>query len=171
MAPDGGAMKTNLETIQEIVDYIENHLEERLNLDRLSKAAGYSKYHLGRMFSNIVGMSVHTYIQRRRLTEAARRLIFTSDPVLDIALLSGYETQQSFTAGFKKLYRCSPQIYRKKKAFCPLQLKYSVDGVQKLRGDMIQDVRIADSNEIKLVGYKRNTRFGFFVIGQSMSLS
>lgn len=67
-------MKTNLDTIQEVVEYIEVHLEERLDLDSLCKAAGYSKYHLGRMFSDIVGFSAHTYIQRRRLTDAARRL-------------------------------------------------------------------------------------------------
>ena len=48
-------MKTNLDTIQEVVEYIEAHLEERLDLDSLCKAAGYSKYHLGHMFSDIVG--------------------------------------------------------------------------------------------------------------------
>ena len=90
-------MKTNLETIREVVEYIDTHLEERLDLDSLCKVAGYSKYHLGRIFSSIVGFSIHTYIQRRRLTEAARLLVFTNNSIMDIALFAGYETQQSFT--------------------------------------------------------------------------
>ena len=85
-------MKTNLETIQDIVFYMEGHLEERLDLDSLCRVAGYSRYHLSRMFSAVAGFSVHTYIRRRRLTEAARLLVFTDKPVMEIALLAGYET-------------------------------------------------------------------------------
>ena len=162
----GERMKTNLDTVQEIVEYIDAHLEERLDLDSLCKVAGYSKYHLGRMFSSIVGFSMHTYIQRRRLTEAARLLIFTNRTIMDIALFAGYETQQSFTVGFKALFKCSPQAFRKKRDFYPFQLKYSVDGIKKLRGDMILNIQTVDYGEIFLVGYKKNTRFGFFVIGQ-----
>ena len=159
-------MKTNLDTIQEVVAYIDAHLEERLDLDSLCKAAGYSKYHLGRMFSNIVGFSIHTYIQRRRLTEAAGLLIFTDKSILEIALLAGYETQQSFTVGFKALFKCSPQSFRKKGDFYPIQLNFSVNGMKTLRGDMIMDIQIVERDEILLAGYKKNTRFGFFVIGQ-----
>lgn len=159
-------MKTNLDTIQEVVEYIETHLEERLDLDSLCKAAGYSKYHLGRMFSDIVGFSAHTYIQRRRLTEAARMLIFTDRSIMEIALFAGYETQQSFTVGFKSLFRCSPQAFRKKRDFHPIQLKFSVDGIKSLRGDKILDIQTVERNEILLVGYQKNTRFGFWVIGQ-----
>ncbi len=41
-----------------------------LDLNVISKEIGYSKYHLHRMFTSVVGFSVHNYIQRRRLTEA-----------------------------------------------------------------------------------------------------
>ena len=82
-------MKTNIDTIQEVVTYIENHLEEKLSLDSISKEVNYSKYHLSRMFMNIVGITVHNYIQRRRLTEAARLLIFTDKPIMEIALFAG----------------------------------------------------------------------------------
>lgn len=159
-------MKTNLETIQEIVEYIDTHLEERLDLDSLCKVAGYSKYHLGHIFSSIVGFSIHTYIQRRRLTEAARLLVFTNKSIMDIALFAGYETQQSFTVGFKALFKCTPQTFRKNGDFYPLQLNYSVDGNKELRGDMILNIQTIEHDEILLVGYKKNTRFGFFVIGQ-----
>ena len=153
-------MKTNLETIQDIVFYMEGHLEERLDLDSLCRVAGYSRYHLSRMFSAVAGFSVHTYIRRRRLTEAARLLVFTDKPVMEIALLAGYETQQSFTVGFKAMYKCSPLAYRRKREFCPLQLTLTVDGSGKLKGDMITDVQMVESGRILLAGYQKNTRLG-----------
>lgn len=159
-------MEKNINTIQKAVDYIDSHLEEKLDLDSISKEVNYSKYHLSRMFVNIVGFSVHQYIQRRRLTESARLLVFTEMPILEIALLAGYETQRSFTAGFKALYRYSPRAFRRKRDFCPLQLKFTVDGKRTLRGDKIMNIRTIDSGNIMLAGYRKNTRLGFFVIGK-----
>lgn len=158
-------MKTNIDTIQEVVDYIDNHLEEKLNLDIISSEMNYSKYHLCRMFVSVVGFTVHNYIQRRRLTEAARLLIFTDKPIMEVALFAGYETQQSFTIGFKALFKCTPQAFRRKRNFYPFQLKFVVDGIEKLRGDKIMDIRTVESEKIILIGYQKNTRFGFFVIG------
>ena len=114
----------------------------------------------------ISGFSVHTYIQRRRLTEAARLLVFTDKPVMEIALFAGYETQQSFTIGFKAMYKCSPRAFRRKKEFFPLQLKMTVDGSGKLRGDRMMDIQMVESGRMLLAGYRKNTRFGFNVIGQ-----
>jgi len=102
----------------------------------------------------------NNYIQRRRLTEGARLLIFTDKQIMEIALFAGYETQQSFTIGFKSLFKCSPQAFRKKQDFYPLQLKFTVDGKEKLRGDKIMNIRTVDSDKIILVGYRKNTRIG-----------
>ncbi len=64
--------------------------------DILAEAMHYSKYHLHRIFTDTVGLTIHDYIQRRRLSEAAKLLIFSEKSVLDIALLAGYESQQAF---------------------------------------------------------------------------
>ncbi|MDR2897757.1 MAG: AraC family transcriptional regulator, partial [Spirochaetaceae bacterium] len=97
-------MKSNLHCIARIVDYIETHLDEKLDLEGLAREAQYSKHHLHKMFTGIVGFTVHSYVQRRRLTEAARLLVFSDKPIMEIALGAGYETQQSFTVAFKALY-------------------------------------------------------------------
>lgn len=52
-------MDSNLQNIIQLVDYIETHLESKLDLERLANQAGYSKYHLHRMFTNIVGFPIH----------------------------------------------------------------------------------------------------------------
>jgi AraC-like DNA-binding protein/predicted transcriptional regulator YdeE len=161
-----GLMEQNLQSIAGVVDFIEEHLDEELSLESLACEAGYSRYHLHRMFTGIVGMPVHVYVQRRRLTEAARLLIFSTQPVLDIALFAGYDSQQAFTAAFKAMFHRSPQAFRKKRDFHPLQLRFSVDGRQTLRGDRAMDIQIMDCGEIYLVGYSADTAKGFFPIGQ-----
>lgn len=161
-------MENNLLNITRIVGYIETHLEDKLDLENLAREAGYSKYHLHRMFTSVVGFTVHSYVQRRRLTEAARLLIFTNQSIMEIALFAGYETQQSFSVAFKALFDCSPQALRKKRDFYPLQLKFAVDGKKQLRGDMIMDIKTIESGKILLVGYTANTKNGFSVIGKCM---
>ena len=60
------------------------------------------------MFASVTGFPMHTYLMRRRLTEAARMLVFSEQPVLEIALASGYETQRSFSRAFQKYFKHSP---------------------------------------------------------------
>ncbi|PBH05280.1 helix-turn-helix transcriptional regulator [Clostridioides difficile] len=117
-------MKTNTDVIMEIIDYIEENLTENLNLDKIADIANYSKYHLHRMLTNVVGCTIHQYIQRRRLTEAARQLIFTDKYIIDIAITVGYSTHQSFTLAFRNLYKESPQVYRNKDEFYPIQQRF-----------------------------------------------
>lgn len=127
-------MKTNIEIISKVIDFIEERLttEENLDLDKIADIANYSKFHLHRMFSNIVGCTIHQYIQKRRLTEAARQLVYTNKSIIDISLNSGYETQQSFTLAFKRLYEESPQAYRKRQDFLPIQLKFEKQKIKNI---------------------------------------
>lgn len=160
-------MCNNLMIIGNVLNYIEDHLlEEELNLDGISLEIGYSKYHLHRMFSSIVGFSLHTYIQRRRLTEALRMLVYTDKPIVEIALCAGYDSQRSFSRVVKKVFRHSPGYLRKKKDFLPLQMKYDIHNQTKLRGDRILDIKIVEKACIKLIGYQGNTQKGFHVIGK-----
>ncbi|SHK43733.1 AraC-type DNA-binding protein [Clostridium cavendishii DSM 21758] len=106
------------------IDYIEDHLSEKLDLDIVANAVHYSKYHLHRTFTASVGLTIHDYIQRRKLTEAAKLLVFSNKPIIEIALIAGYESQQAFTSIFKAMYKKSPNQYRKEQEFYPLQLRF-----------------------------------------------
>lgn len=105
--------------IEEIIDYIESNLDSRLSLDEIAKNAGYSKFHLNRMFSDRVGHTVYKYIQMRRLTAAAEKLVYTKRPIIDIAYEANYGSQQSFTLAFHGLYDCTPQEYRMRNVHKP----------------------------------------------------
>ncbi|WP_394922239.1 helix-turn-helix domain-containing protein [uncultured Robinsoniella sp.] len=160
-------MENNRYEIGRVIDYIEDHLlDEKLDLEAIATNIGYSKYHLHRMFTAVVGFTVHRYIQRRRLTEAARMLIFTDKPIIEIALCAGYETQRSFSKGFKAMFQFSPKSFRKHSSFLPLQLKFDVKNCKKLRGDRIVEVKNVEAGTITVVGCRKSTKKGFIVIGK-----
>ena len=117
-------MERNIRNVMAAIDYIENHLCEKLELETVAKGVQYSKYHLHRIFTDMLGLTIHDYVRRRQLTEAAKLLVFSGKPILEIALSAGYESQQSFTDSFKAMYKKSPGAYRAEKAFYPLQLRY-----------------------------------------------
>ena len=88
-------------SIEAVIDYIESHLDGKLELETVAEAVHYSKYHLHRLFTETVGMTIHDYVQRRQLTEAAKLLVFSDKPIIEIAFICGYESQQSFSLAFK----------------------------------------------------------------------
>lgn len=106
------------------VNYIENNLFNDISLEKISEEIKYSKFHLNRIFTKKVGLTIHKYIQLRRLTKAAEKLTKTNISILDIALETNYSSHQSFTLAFKKVYGCTPQNYRLTGVFMPIQNKF-----------------------------------------------
>lgn len=116
------------EPITSVIAYIESHLAQKLDLDTVASAVHYSKYHLHRLFTQTLGITPHDYIQRRQLTQAAKLLVFSKKPILEIALIAGYESQQAFTGVFKSMYKQTPMEYRERHVFYPLQLRFTLHG-------------------------------------------
>lgn len=117
-------MNNSKDIIDGVIDYVEKNLKEELDLDKIADKAGYSKFHLLRMFSAQVGCTIHQYIVKRRMTVAAEELVSTDREIVDIALEAGYESQQSFSLAFKKLYSYPPYLYRARGQFEPVELRY-----------------------------------------------
>ena len=119
-------MKDQKEVIKKVVDYIERNLEEEINLDNISKNIGYSKFHLNRVFTEQTGITIYKYLQNRRLTIAAEKLVKTDKSIIQIAYEAGYDTQQSFSFAFKQVYLYPPKTYRDIGIFMPKQNKISM---------------------------------------------
>lgn len=90
--------------IRDLLYWIDTHLDQPLFLDNVAAKAGYSKWHLQRMFKNITQQAIGSYIRARRLSRAAVALRLTSRPILDIALQYLFDSQQTFTRAFKKQF-------------------------------------------------------------------
>ena len=98
-----------------------------MDLNIIANSVCYSKYHLHRMFTDTVGITLHDYIQRRRLTQAAKLLVFSEKPIMEISLIAGYESQQAFTSVFKSMYKQTPFEYRQNQVFYALQLEFTLN--------------------------------------------
>ena len=127
-------------TIETVIDYIESHIDSKLDLETVAEAVHYSKYHLHHMFTDAVGMTIHDYVKRRQLTEAARLLAFSDKTVIEIAFICGYESQQAFTYAFKSMYKIPPAQYRENCEFYPLQLRFSLHQDIKIKEFTIEDI-------------------------------
>ena len=134
--------------IEAVIDYIENHLDGKLELKTVAEAVHYSKYHLHRLFTDTVGMTIHDYVQRRQLTEAAKLLVFSDQPIIEIALICGYESQQSFSSAFKAMYKSPPAEYREKRCFYPLQLRFTLHRSMSAMEFTMQDIHLARREDI-----------------------
>ena len=113
----------NKSVIEKLVDYIETHIDEDLSLDKIANELNYSKFYIARIFTEETKCTVYKYIQGRRLTVAAQKLVETEQPIVEIAYEAHYDSQQAFTLAFKRLYECTPNVYRKNGMFYPKQSK------------------------------------------------
>ncbi|WP_437614363.1 MDR efflux pump AcrAB transcriptional activator RobA [Erwinia sp. V71] len=99
--------------IRDLLVWLESHLDQPLSLDNVAAKAGYSKWHLQRMFKEVTSHAIGAYIRARRLSKAAVALRLTSRPILDIALQYRFDSQQTFTRAFKKQFAQTPAYYRR----------------------------------------------------------
>lgn len=141
-------MKNYIVDIETVIDYIENNLNGKLDLEKVSEAVHYSKYHLHRMFADTVGMTIHDYVGRRQLTEAAKLLVFSDRPIIEVAFICGYESQQAFSSAFKSMYKIPPAQYRENREFYPLQLRFTLHRNTVNKDFTKDDICFAEKNDI-----------------------
>ena len=92
--------------------YIQENLDAALTIEALAAVAGFSPFYFHRVFAAYLQETVSDYVRRIRLEWAARRLIFSGEPVTQIALAAGYETPAAFGRAFKRRFNASPRSFR-----------------------------------------------------------
>ena len=103
------------ESLNNVINNIEQNLTEKIEYKELAKIIGTSSYTLQRIFAFLTGITLTEYIRKRRLSKATEELLKTDIRIIDLALKYQYNSPIAFTNSFKKLYGLSPQNLRKEK--------------------------------------------------------
>src|SRR5581483_11046157 len=97
-----------------VTDFIYDHLDDDIDLNRLAEIACLSPYHWHRIYHAMYGETIAATVKRLRLHRAAGHLAQTAMPIAEIAKQSGYKSVHSFTRVFAAVYRRPPGQYRKR---------------------------------------------------------
>lgn len=101
------------EQIQQTIEYIENHLDEEINIENLAKIASLSPFYFQRLFSRLIKKPVGEYIKLRRMAKATVALLQKDKRIIDIALDLGFTSHEHFSRTFKDTFGMTPDEYRK----------------------------------------------------------
>jgi len=104
-----------IQRINKVVAYINDHLDESLDLKTLAEVAALSEFHFHRVFKALKGESIGAHISRLRIEAAARLLRYSALSIEDIAFNIGYETPAALSKAFKNQYGITPTKYRTNK--------------------------------------------------------
>jgi len=100
--------------INSVCNYINEHLDEDLSVEKLSEIAHFSKFHFHRQFAEYTGINVSRFILMMRLKRASYQLVFNKCyRIIDIALDAKFENPESFSRAFKIAFEQTPSQFRK----------------------------------------------------------
>ena len=152
----------NLQLIEKVLYYIDEHICEELTYERLAEVFGYSSFHFHKIFSSVTELSITEYIRKRRLTVAHKILCETTGSVADICYRVGFNSIQTFNRVFKETFGMQPLEARERQAKITGYLKrVAVEGVFSM------EPRFEEREEFVIAGYRKHTKDGFHVIGES----
>ena len=156
-----------IDNLKRALDFIEHNLSLELTIKDIASNAYISPYHFSRIFSAALGMPVQEYVIKRRLTNAAYQLINTEKEIISIAYSFTYKSQEAFTQSFKKMFKITPNKFRKKYNENPEKEPFKILEKFSIYLDKINlinkngKIKIQPKKEyleeIILVGLKRNT--------------
>jgi AraC family transcriptional regulator len=96
-----------------VLGYIEAHLEQKMNVQKLAALVSFSKGYFSRAFKESLGSGPMTYVVVRRVERAKGMMAATRAPLKDIALACGFGDQPHLTRWFRRLVGLTPGQYRR----------------------------------------------------------
>lgn len=105
--------RRNLRYSEQIMNWIEQHYQEEVNLDQLAAETHLSKSYVSRIFHQETGSRLVDYLTARRLRQACRLLVTTDMPVEQIGIAVGFPNASYFNQLFKRVLGTTPLKYRK----------------------------------------------------------
>ena len=108
--------KEYMHKFNELMDFIDTHYMEDLNLENIADMIGFSKFHFSRLFKQYTNFTFCDYICFRRIKAAEELLAEPDLSITEVALQSGFPSISTFNRLFKQQKNCTPSEYRAKNA-------------------------------------------------------
>lgn len=138
-----------VERIHKAIDYIEEHLTEKLDAESIARKNYVSAFHFQRVFSIVAGVSLGEYIRNRRLSLAGEELSEGKAKVIDVALRYGYESPDSFSRAFYQFHAVTPTMAKRNKDKLKTFSKLSVKIAE---GGSVMNYRIEEKPKMTITG-------------------
>lgn len=141
---------TVIAILNRVVEFVEQHLDDDLDIAALARSVGTTEYHIRRMFSSLAGMPLSEYVRRRRMTVAAADVLGDGD-LLGIAVRYGYGSTEAFGRAFRAVHGAGPAEVRRDGG--PLHSQPQLRFRLTVEGTSTMDTRIADRPAFRLIGH------------------
>lgn len=99
--------------IREAIRLFESHVEDPLRIPDVAAAVEMSGRHFERLFKRETGQSPLRYYRHLRLSKARQRVLYSNDPLREIAVAVGYPTPAPMARHYQELFGVSPKDERR----------------------------------------------------------
>lgn len=100
---------------QHIIEFVEEHYQEDLHLERLEERLHLNKYYLSKLFKEVTGATIFDYVYHRRINQAKIHFLLDRGmSVTDVCYKVGFKHPSHFTRMFKNRVGCTPEQFRKR---------------------------------------------------------
>ncbi|KRE43267.1 AraC family transcriptional regulator [Paenibacillus sp. Soil522] len=100
--------------LKPVLDYIENHLTDRIQVEEVCKIANMSYYYFVKYFKKTIGLSFTEYVNYRKVKWAERILLTKDLSISEVGERIGMPNMAHFYKMFKKYNDCSPKQFQRK---------------------------------------------------------
>lgn len=98
--------------VQHMIDYMKKHLGDNIGVQEIAASIGVSVSLASQLFKQETNETIHEYFTKLRIERAGELLIATGSKISDIALMVGYQHENSFIRVFRKYKDITPGKYR-----------------------------------------------------------
>lgn len=138
-----------IERLNGAINYMEDHMQDEIEMDEVAKIACCGTYHFQRMFAYMADVTISEYIRRRRMSLAAVDLQ-NGHKVIDVSLKYGYDSPTAFNRAFKNVHGITPSEAKEEgitiKAYPPISFRISI------KGDRAMNYRIEKKEAFRIAG-------------------
>lgn len=100
--------------LRPVLDYIETHLTDRIQVEEVCKIANMSYYYFVKYFKKTIGLSFTEYVNYRKVKWAERILLTKDLSISEVGERIGMPNMAHFYKMFKKYNDCSPKQFQRK---------------------------------------------------------